>query len=126
MGTADIYAAVEAIPAVVDCVVLGVELPDGGYWMPLFVQLAPGESLTEELEAEVRSAIRSQASPRHVPDEIIAVPGVPHTRTGKRLEVPLKRLFQGVDPAKALNLGAVDDAAAVEHYIALAQQHRGS
>jgi acetoacetyl-CoA synthetase len=126
MGTADIYAAVEAIPAVVDCVVLGVELPDGGYWMPLFVQLAPGESLTEELEAEVRSAIRSQASPRHVPDEIIAVPGVPHTRTGKRLEVPLKRLFQGVDPAKALNLGAVDDAAAVEHYIALAQQRRGS
>jgi acetoacetyl-CoA synthetase len=122
MGTADIYAAVESIPAVVDCVVLGVELPDGGYWMPLFVQLAPGAELTDELQAELVAAIRSQASPRHVPDEIIAVPGVPHTRTGKRLEVPLKRLFQGVDPAKALNLGAVDDAAAVEHYIALAEE----
>ena len=57
-----------------------------------------------------------------MPDEIIAVPGVPHTRTGKRLEVPLKRLFQGVDPAKALNIGAVDDAAAVEHYIRLARE----
>ena len=110
MGTADIYAAVESIPAVVDCVVLGVELPDGGYWMPLFVQLAPGEELTDELQAELKAAIRSQASPRHVPDEILAVPGVPHTRTGKRLEVPLKRLFQGVDPAKAVNVGAVDDA----------------
>ena len=56
-----------------------------------------------------------------MPDEIIAVPGVPHTRTGKRLEVPLKRLFQGVDPAKAVNPGAVDDASLVDHYIALAK-----
>ena len=117
--------SVESVPAVVDCVVLGVEQPDGGYWMPLFVQLAPGESLTDELVAQLKAAIRAQASPRHVPDEIIAVPGVPHTRTGKRLEVPLKRLFQGVDPAKALNVGAVDDAAAVEHYIALARERAG-
>ena len=100
MGTADIYAAVESVPAVLDCVVLGVEQPDGGYWMPLFVQLAPGEELTDELRAQLKAAIRAQASPRHVPDEIIAVPGVPHTRTGKRLEVPLKRLFQGVDPGE--------------------------
>jgi acetoacetyl-CoA synthetase len=125
MGTADIYAAVESIPAVLDCVVLGVEQPDGGYWMPLFVQLAPGAELTGGLVGEIKAAIRSQASPRHVPDEIIAVPGVPHTRTGKRLEVPLKRLFQGVDPAKALNVGAVDDPAAVEPYVRLARERRG-
>jgi acetoacetyl-CoA synthetase len=122
MGTADVYAAVEAIPAVVDCVVLGVEQRDGGYWMPLFVQLAPGAELTAELTAEIKAAIRTNASPRHVPDEITVVPGVPHTRTGKRLEVPLKRLFQGVPPEKALNLGAVDDAAVVEHYVALARE----
>jgi acetoacetyl-CoA synthetase len=126
MGTADIYAAVESIPAVLDCVVLGVEQPDGGYWMPLFVQLVPGEELTDELRAEITAAIRQQASPRHVPDEIIAVPGVPHTRTGKRLEVPLKRLFQGVDPARAVNPGAVDDASLVDHYIALARARAGS
>jgi acetoacetyl-CoA synthetase len=126
MGTADIYAAVESIPEVLDCVVLGVEQPDGGYWMPLFVKLAPGEELTDELVGTIRTAIREQASPRHVPDEIIAVPGVPHTRTGKRLEVPLKRLFQGVDPAKAVNAGAVDDAALVDHYIALAKDRTSS
>jgi acetoacetyl-CoA synthetase len=126
MGTADIYAAVESIPAVLDCVVLGVEQPDGGYWMPLFVQLAPGEELTDELQAQLRTAIREQASPRHVPDEIIAVPGVPHTRTGKRLEVPLKKLFQGVDPAKAVNTGAVDDAALVDHYVRLAEDRVSS
>ena len=122
MGTADIYAAVEAIPAVVDCVVLGVEQPDGGYWMPLFVQLAPGAELTDELRDGAEGGDPGAGvSPRHVPDEIIAVPGVPHTRTGKRLEVPLKRLFQGVDPAKAVNPGAVDDASLVDHYIALAK-----
>jgi acetoacetyl-CoA synthetase len=126
MGTADIYAAVESIPAVLDCVVLGVEQPDGGYWMPLFVQLAPGEELTDELQAQLKQAIREQASPRHVPDEIIAVPGVPHTRTGKRLEVPLKRLFQGVDPEKAVNVGAVDDASLVEHYVTLAKARSGA
>jgi acetoacetyl-CoA synthetase len=122
MGTADIYAAVEAIPAVRDCVVLGVEQRDGGYWMPLFVQLAPDAELTPELEAEIKAAIRANASPRHVPDEIVVVPGVPHTRTGKRLEVPLKRLFQGVPPEKALNIGAVDDAAVVEHYVEMARE----
>ncbi|NEK59553.1 acetoacetate--CoA ligase [Geodermatophilus sabuli] len=122
MGTADIYAAVESIPAVRDCVVLGVEQRDGGYWMPLFVQLAPGEELTDELVDRIRTAIRTQASPRHVPDEVIAVPGVPHTRTGKRLEVPLKRLFQGVDPAKAVNTGAVDDASLVDHFVRLAER----
>jgi acetoacetyl-CoA synthetase len=126
MGTADIYAAVESIPAVLDCVVLGVEQQDGGYWMPLFVHLAPGAELTPELEAQIRAAIRVGASPRHVPDEITVVPGVPHTRTGKRLEVPLKRLFQGVAPEKALNLGAVDDAAVIEHYVRLARERTGA
>ncbi|HEX2074426.1 MAG TPA: acetoacetate--CoA ligase [Geodermatophilus sp.] len=122
MGTADIYAAVESVPAVVDCVVLGVEQRDGGYWMPLFVKLAPGHELTDALADEIKAAIRTQASPRHVPDEIIAVPAVPHTRTGKRLEVPLKRLFQGVAAERALNVGAVDDPAAVEHYVRLAEE----
>ncbi len=122
MGTADIYAAVESFPEVADCVVLGVEQRDGGYWMPLFVQLAPGAELTDELTDRIRAAIRSSASPRHVPDEIAVVPGIPHTRTGKRLEVPLKRLFQGVPPEKAVNTGAVDDASLVEHYVALARE----
>ncbi|KQS58641.1 acetoacetyl-CoA synthetase [Geodermatophilus sp. Leaf369] len=122
MGTADLYAAVESIPAIADCVVLGVEQRDGGYWMPLFVQLAPGFELTDALVTEIRDAVRRDASPRHVPDEVIVVPGVPHTRTGKRLEVPLKRLFQGVAPEKALNVGAVDDASVVDHYVQLAAE----
>lgn len=116
MGSADIYAAVEAEPEVAEALVLGVELADGGYWLPLFVRLAEGVQLDEALEARLRAAVRTKASPRHVPDEVVAVPAVPHTATGKKLEVPLKRMAQGLPVERALNLGAVDDPDAVRWF----------
>ena len=119
MGSADIYAAVEAVPEVAEALVLGVEQSDGGYWLPLFVRLVPGTELDEALVARLKTVVREQASPRHVPDEVIAVPAVPHTATGKKLEVPLKRIAQGVPVDKALNLGAVDDPDAVRWFVDL-------
>jgi len=116
MGSADIYAAVEAMDEVAEALVLGVELPDGGYWLPLFVRLTEGVELDDDLVARVKAAVREQASPRHVPDEVVAVPAVPHTTTGKKLEVPLKRMAQGVPLDKALTLGAVDDPEAVRWF----------
>lgn len=113
MGSADVYAAVEAVPEVAEALVLGVEQPDGGYWLPLFVRLVDGARLDDALTARIATAVREKASPRHVPDEVVAVPGIPHTSTGKKLEVPLKRMAQGVPVAQALNLGAVDDPEAV-------------
>jgi acetoacetyl-CoA synthetase len=117
MGSADIYAAVEAMAEIDEALVLGVETPDGGYWLPLFVRLAPGVELDDALVTAIKTAVREGASPRHVPDEVIAVPAVPHTTTGKKLEVPLKRMAQGVPVDKALNLGAVDDPAAVQWFV---------
>ncbi len=119
MGSADIYAAVEALPEVAEALVLGVELPGGGYWLPLFVRLAEGAALDDALVQRVRTAVREQASPRHVPDEVIAVPAVPHTATGKKLEVPLKRMAQGLPVERALNLGAVDAPEAVQWFAEL-------
>ncbi|MCW2616544.1 MAG: putative acyl-CoA synthetase [Frankiales bacterium] len=113
MGSADVYAAVEAVPEVAEALVLGVEQPDGGYWLPLFVRLVDGVELDDALVARLTTAVREKASPRHVPDEVVAVPAVPHTSTGKKLEVPLKRMAQGVPVEKALNLGSVDDPSAV-------------
>jgi len=113
MGSADIYAAVESAPEVLEALVLGIELPDGGYWLPLFVALAPGVALDDALITRLKTMVRDQASPRHVPDEVIAVPAVPHTATGKKLEVPLKRIAQGTPVERALNLGAVDNPDAV-------------
>lgn len=119
MGSADIYAAVERHPAVVEALVVGCELPDGGYWMPLFVHLAEGQELTDELVAELREEIRRAASPRHVPDEVIAVEGVPHTRTGKKLEVPVKRLLQGAALEKVAQAQAVDRPELLRTYVGL-------
>ena len=120
MGSSDIYQAVEALPEVAEALVLGVEQPDGGYWLPLFVRLADGAVLDEQLVDRIRSAVRTQASPRHVPDEVLEVPAIPHTTTGKKLEVPIKRIFQGVAVERACNLGAVDDPAAVTWFADLA------
>jgi len=117
MGSADIYQAVERIPEIVEALVIGAEQPDGGYWMPLFVVLADGVELTDELRDRIKSTIRTEVSPRHVPDEIIAAPGVPHTRTGKKLEVPIKKLFQGADPAKVVDRSAVDNPDLLQWFV---------
>jgi acetoacetyl-CoA synthetase len=116
MGSADIYQAVERLPEVAEALVIGAEQPDGGYWMPLFVVLADDAELTDELSDRIKRTIRDEVSPRHVPDEIIVAPGVPHTRTGKKLEVPIKKLFQGADPAKVVEKSAVDDPTLLDWY----------
>jgi acetoacetyl-CoA synthetase len=116
MGSADIYQAVERLPEVAEALVIGAEQPDGGYWMPLFVVLVDDAELTDELRDRIKQTIRDEVSPRHVPDEILVAPGVPHTRTGKKLEVPIKKLFQGADPAKVVERSAVDDPALLDWY----------
>ncbi|MCV7298122.1 acetoacetate--CoA ligase [Mycobacterium barrassiae] len=119
MGSADIYQAVERLPEVAEALVIGCEQEDGGYWMPLFVVLAEGAALDDDLRERIKKTIRDEVSPRHVPDEIIEAPGVPHTRTGKKLEVPIKKLFGGADAAKVVERTAVDDPALLDWYASL-------
>ncbi|MGW7543842.1 acetoacetate--CoA ligase [Streptomyces sp. NPDC054770] len=124
LGSADIHDVVERLPEIAEALVIGAEEPDGGYWMPLFVVLAPGAALDDALRARIRAAVRTGASPRHVPDEIIEVPGIPHTRTGKKLEVPVKRLLQGAPPAEVADPAAVDAPDLLGHYARLGAAHR--
>lgn len=98
MGSADICQIVDEVPGVQESMVIGAELPDGGYHMPLFVVPQDGVHLDCALRDAVILAIRRELSPRYVPDEIIAAPDVPRTRTGKLMEVPVKKVFQGKDP----------------------------
>lgn len=116
MGSADIYAAVEALPQVAEALVVGVEYPDGRYWMPLFVALAEGIELTGQVRDQITTAIRTKASPRHVPDDVIAVPAIPHTRTGKKLEIPVKRLLRGAAVAEVVDPKSVDDPQALAEF----------
>lgn len=124
MGSADIYEAVERLPEIQESLVIGLEEPNGGYWMPLFVHLADGAVLDDALRDRIKRTIREQLSPRHVPDEIMEIPAVPHTLTGKRLEVPVKRLLQGTDLAKAVNPGSVDNAALLTFYAELGRDRK--
>lgn len=124
MGSADIYEPVEKLAAIRESIVLGVEYPDGSYWMPLFVVLAEGVELDDDLRSTICDAIRTGASPRHVPDDIIEVPGIPHTRTGKKLEVPLKRLMQGAEADAVVDRRSVDDPTLIDVFAVIASQRR--
>jgi acetoacetyl-CoA synthetase len=124
MGSADIYQAVEMLPEVTEALVLGIEEADGGYWLPLFVRLAPGWVLDDALVTRVKDAVREHASPRHVPDDVLSVRAIPHTTTGKKLEIPLKRIVQGTSAPRAGDLSAVDDPEAVQELVDVALRRR--
>ncbi|MGW7005530.1 acetoacetate--CoA ligase [Streptomyces sp. NPDC054933] len=124
MGSADIYEVVERLPEIRESLVIGVEQADGGYWMPLFIVLAEGARLDDALRDRIKQAIRAELSPRHVPDEVIAVPGIPHTLTGKRIEVPVKRLLQGTPLEQAVNPGSVDNIELLRIYEELGAARR--
>jgi len=122
-GSADLCSVVDAMPEVAESLVVGLELPDGGYWMPMFVELSPGTELTTEVADRIRAAIRRLGSPRYVPDDLLTVRAIPHTRTGKKLEVPVKRALLGTPVEQAVSLAAVDDVEAFSALVATAQ-HR--
>lgn len=107
MGSADIYAVVDKLPEVADSLVVGAELADGRYLMPLFVVLTKSATLDDALRARITAAIRQDLSPRHVPDAIIEVAAVPRTLTGKLLEVPVKRILQGARVAAVTTEGTI-------------------
>jgi acetoacetyl-CoA synthetase len=116
LGSSDFYGVVEALPEVAETLVVGVEQPGGGYYLPLFVVPAAGHEVDEALIDKIKAELRAKRTPRHVPDEIIAAPAIPHTLTGKRLEVPVKRMLQGIPLEKAANLAAVDNPEVVRWY----------
>jgi len=100
MGSSDLYQIVDGLVEVSASMVIGAELDDGGYYMPLFVVPRDPHIDPQALKTKIIEAIRTELSPRYVPDEIIIAPGVPMTKTGKLMEVPIKRVFQGMSPEK--------------------------
>ncbi|MGH2346490.1 MAG: AMP-binding protein, partial [Chloroflexota bacterium] len=93
MGAGDIYRVMESMPRVVDSLVVDLEVLGRDSFMPLFVVLRDGAKLDEALEREIKARIRADLSPRHVPDAILAVPAVPYTLNGKKLEVPVRKIL---------------------------------
>ncbi|MFD1792432.1 acetoacetate--CoA ligase [Ochrobactrum teleogrylli] len=120
IGSAEIYRTLETFPEVVDSLIVCIEEDDGGYYMPLFVQLAQGKAFDNTLIKEMKQRLRSERSPRHVPDEIIAVPSIPVTLTGKKMEIPVRRLLLGDKLENVANKDAMKNPSALDWFASFA------
>lgn len=124
IGSAEIYRTVDSFAAVKDSLIVCVEDGIGGYFMPLFVELADGGGLTDTLIAEIRSQLRRDRSPRHVPDVIVAAPEIPLTLTGKKMEVPVRQLLLGKPLGDVASEGATRNPQALRWFAEYASQWR--
>jgi len=125
IGAAEIYRIVDGDPAVADSLIVSLDLPGGGFFMPLFVALRDGVSEEfAEIDTRLRTQLRQGASPRHVPDRIVRVSAIPFTLTGKKMEVPVKRILMGANPVDVANRDAMRDPAALDAIVAVAASLR--
>lgn len=122
LGTAEFYRVVDAVPGVIDSLVVHLEEESGPGDLILFLALAEGTELDDDLRQEINGRLRADLSPRHVPDRIVNVHAIPHNRTGKKLEVPVKRILQGKPVEKVVQLETLADPASLEPFIALAAE----
>jgi acetoacetyl-CoA synthetase len=124
IGSAEIYRTMEGVDGVVDSLIVCIEDGKGGFWMPLFVQMAAGQALTEAKRREIVQRLRTDRSPRHVPDEIVAVPEIPMTLTGKKMEVPVRKLLMGQPVGKVASRDATRNPGALDWFAAFAAGRR--
>jgi acetoacetyl-CoA synthetase len=120
MGTSEIYRAVLSLDEIVDALVVDIPRPGTEGWMPLFVVLREGAELDDEMRKEIARRVRSQCSPRHVPDEVFAIAEVPRTLSGKALEVPVKRILMGTPPEQVASRDSLANPAALDWFVEFA------
>ena len=113
LGTSELYGVVEEFDEVLDSLVVHLEQTDD---LLLFVVLRPGIELTDELRKRIADALRSELSPRHRPDDIVAVPAIPRTFTGKKLELPVKRILTGVSVDEVVSKDMLIDPDSIEAF----------
>lgn len=121
IGTAEIYRALARLPEIDDALIVNLDLPGGRSFMPLFVKLADGAVLDAGVERRIRERLRTEYTPRHVPDRVIAVPAIPTTLTGKKMEVPVRKILLGVPVEQAANRNAMADPRALDAFVRYAR-----
>ncbi|MGM9424559.1 acetoacetate--CoA ligase [Hydrogenophaga sp. MI9] len=125
MGTSELYSAVEALPEVLDSMVVDLEYLGRESYMPLFVVLRPGLTLDDPMKAKISDAIRTALSPRFLPNEVFQVAEIPRTLSGKKQELPIKKLMLGQPLEKVINREAMANPGCLDWYVALAAAHLG-
>ncbi|MBN8993059.1 MAG: acetoacetate--CoA ligase [Rhizobiales bacterium] len=124
MGTSELYSAIEALPEILDSMVVDLEYLGRESYMPLFVVLRDGVALDGAMQARINAAIEAGLSRRFLPNEIIAVPEIPRTLSGKKQELPIKKLLLGHDIEKVINRDAMANPGCLDWYVAFAERHR--
>lgn len=122
IGTAEIYRAVEQEPEVADSLAVCCELPGGNFFMPLYVKLKSGFELDDGVRARINKRLRVDCSPRHVPDKIYAVAAIPYTLTGKKMEVPVRKILMGWPLEKAASRDAMQNPEAIDYFVRFAAE----
>ena len=122
MGTSELYRAVEDMDEVLDSLVVDLEYLGRESYMPLFVVLRPGTELTEALKARIKERIRAAMSPRHVPNDVFHVSEIPRTLSGKKLEVPIKKLLLGQALEKVVNPDSMANPGSLDWFARFAEQ----
>ncbi|MEJ5090517.1 acetoacetate--CoA ligase [Sphingobacterium faecium] len=117
IGTAEIYNILNTFSEVADSLIICLDQEDGTSTMPLYVQMRDGVSLNDELKAAIKLKLRKSYSPRHVPDDIIAVPMIPYTLSGKKLEIPVKKIMMGTPLEKAVSVAVLKDPKSLDFWL---------
>jgi acetoacetyl-CoA synthetase len=117
IGTSEIYRAVDKVKEVKDSLMVCLEKDHGEFYMPLFVQLQPGVELSEDLKKRINLIIRQDYSPRHVPDQIVAVTEIPYTISGKKTETPVKKILMGKNLQEVANPGSLRNPEALNFFV---------
>lgn len=124
IGTAEVYRALIEVPEIEDALIVNLDLPGGGFFMPLFVKLRDGLRIDETLQEKVRAKMRKTYSARHIPDKVYQVGAIPYTLTGKKMEIPVRRILMGVPVDKAANRTAMSNVESLEYFVRYVQEQK--
>jgi len=124
IGTSEIYRAVDGLDDVEDSIIVNLDLPGEQFFMPLFVKLPEGNILSDELKQKICQKLRNDYTPRHIPDEIYQIEEIPYTLTGKKMEVPVRKILMGKDATKAANRDAMSNPGSLDYFIQFREQHK--
>jgi acetoacetyl-CoA synthetase len=122
MGTSEIYQVVESFDEILDSLIIDLEFHGRESFMPLFLVLREGASLDEDLKTRIRDKLRRDVSPRHVPNEMLTIDEVPYTLSGKKMEVPIRKILLGMEVDRAANLGAMRNPEAINYFLEYARE----
>lgn len=122
IGTSEIYRSLDHIQEIIDSLIVNIEKKDGDHFMPLFVMLKEGIILDDILKKRIKSQLRSDYSPRHVPDEIIQVADIPYTLSGKKMETPIKKILMGRPVEKCVNADTMRNPTSINYFVEFAKE----